>query len=65
MSDASTENSTSPTQRFESYRSKETAGQSEAARREAAGILNAANDAIVRRAQNPKRSPARGSARRT
>ncbi len=54
MSDASSENSTSPTQRFESYRSKETAGQSEAARREATGILNAANDAIARHAQNPE-----------
>jgi molybdopterin-dependent oxidoreductase alpha subunit len=54
MSDASSENSTSPTQRFESYRSKEPAGQSEAARREAAAILNATNDAIARHAQNPE-----------
>jgi hypothetical protein len=41
MPDASSDNSTSPTQRFESYRSKETAGQGEAARRHltAAGCL--------------------------
>ena len=54
MSDARSDNSTSPTQRFESYRSKETAGQSEAARSEATAILNAANDAIARHAQNPE-----------
>src|SRR5579862_6080101 len=54
MSDASSNNSTSPTQRFDSYRSKETAGQSEAARRDATAILNAANDAIARHAQNPE-----------
>ncbi|MGA8533310.1 MAG: hypothetical protein WB615_04305 [Candidatus Tumulicola sp.] len=53
MSDVRSENSTNPTQRFESYRSKETAGQSEAARREATTILDAANDAIPRHAQNP------------
>ncbi len=54
MSDAHSDNSTSPTQRFESYRSKETTGQSEAARREATAILNEANDAIARLAQNPE-----------
>ena len=54
MSDASSDNSTNPTLCFESYRSKETTGQSEVARREAAAILNAANDAIAGRAQNPQ-----------
>jgi hypothetical protein len=39
---------------FESYRSKETAGQGEPARRKATAILNAANDAIAGRAQNPE-----------
>src|SRR5580704_7918009 len=54
MSDASSEDPTSPTQCFESYRSKEVVGQSEAAKREAAAILKAASDAIARRAQNPE-----------
>jgi molybdopterin-dependent oxidoreductase alpha subunit len=39
---------------FESYRSKEVVGQSEAARREAAAILSAASDAVADRAQNPE-----------
>src|SRR5271165_3580105 len=53
------ENSMSPMRRFESYRSKETAGQSEAARRQTTAILNEANDAIARHAQNPTVVPPR------
>lgn len=54
MSDASSKDATSPTQCLESYRSKEAVGPSEAAQREATAILNGANDAIARRAQNPE-----------
>jgi molybdopterin-dependent oxidoreductase alpha subunit len=54
MSDARSENTANPTECFESYRSKETAGQSDGARREATAIRDAATDAIARRAQNPE-----------
>ena len=54
MSDARSENIANPTECFESYRSKETAGQSDGARREATAIRDAATDAIARRAQNPE-----------
>jgi anaerobic selenocysteine-containing dehydrogenase len=54
MSDMRSENTTNPTQCFKSYRSKDTAGQTEAARREATAIRDAASDAIARRAQNPE-----------
>ncbi len=54
MSDTRSDNPTTATQCFESYRSKEAVGQGEAAKREAAAILKAATDTIARRAQNPQ-----------
>jgi molybdopterin-dependent oxidoreductase alpha subunit len=53
MSDATSEDPTNPTLCFESYRSKEAVGPTEAGRSEATALLDAANDALSHRAQNP------------